>query len=596
VTNTDQRLQHVIAAFVRQEFGAPVAAIVGLAEILIEDARRSGDETHVSDFERIRSAGLSLQEQLGSLINLAKQAPVGNQDPAKFKSRLRHDLRTPLNAVKGYSELIIEDARDCGRVEIVEDVRKILTSVEELLAKIDRVVDLTDGSESADAQSTPMGATFFPRQVGDLMRSIQPVAPKSREQSASGRILVVDDNEANRDLLSRRLSRNGHMVDTADSGKSALQAVTKATYDLILLDLMMPEMNGLEVLTRLKADPAVQHVPVMMISALDEINSIVTCIEAGAEDYIPKPFDPVLLNARIDASLERKRLRDREQAFLDQLKVEKSKSESLLFNILPETIIRRIRQGEVEIADRFTEATILFSDLVGFTGLANRCPPSRIVEILNDLFSAFDALAERLRLEKIKTIGDAYMVAGGLPEQNPEHAIAVAHMALGMIEIVHETGKRFGERLEVRIGIHSGEVVAGLIGRHRSIYDVWGDTVNTASRLESSGAPNRIQISDATYNKLKDAFFCELRGPVEIKGKGNDADLLSGPETAVSLGSIGKSGEPSAHGRSGRGSSPTPIPRLDCLHPRPERLNRPHRRAWPLLTRSSARSLEAKCG
>jgi len=530
VTDKDQRLQHVIAAFVRQEFGAPAAAIVGIAEILIEDARRSGDESYVSDLERIRSAGLSLQEQLGSLVNLATHGTAGNgQDAAEFKSRLRHDLRTPLNAVKGYSELIIEDARDSGRVEILVDVRNMLTSVDKLLGQIDRLVDLTDPANSGDAQSIPIAASFFPRQVDDLMRSIQPVTPKSREHSASGHILVVDDTEANRDLLSRRLSRSGHMVDTADGGKSAIEAVTNSTYDLILLDLMMPEMNGLEVLRLLKANPAVQHIPVMMISALDEINSIVTCIEAGAEDYIPKPFDPVLLGARIEASLERKRLRDREQAFLNQLKLEKNKTESLLFNILPEPIIRRIRQGEVEIADRFTEATILFSDLVGFTALANRCSPSRIVEILNHLFSAFDALAKRLKLEKIKTIGDAYMVAGGLPEQSPHHAVAVAEMALGMIEVVQETGARFGERLEVRIGVHSGEVVAGLIGRHRSIYDVWGDTVNTASRLESSGLPNRVQISDATYQILKEVYACERRGPVEIKGKGAMLTYFLGP-------------------------------------------------------------------
>ena len=270
----------------------------------------------------------------------------------------------------------------------------------------------------------------------------------------------------------------------------------------------------------LKDDPAVQHIPVIMISALDEIDSIVRCIEAGAEDYIPKPFDPVLLAARIDASLERKRLRDREQAFTVELQAEKSKSDSLLLNILPASIVERMRQGEVTIADRFPEATILFSDLVGFTSLASRCSPGQIIEILNKLFSAFDDLAKRLRLEKIKTIGDAYMVAGGLPEQRPDHALAVADMALGMIEAVRLIGAQFGEILEARIGIHSGEVVAGIIGQHRFIYDVWGDTVNTASRLESSGLPNRIQISDATYQLISDKFRCELRGPIEVKGKG----------------------------------------------------------------------------
>lgn len=521
MTKPDQRLQRVIAAFVRQEFGAPITTIIGLTEILIEDARRSGSDIYISDLERIRSAGFLLQEQFGSVVDLAVHGPAPtDQDLADFKSKLRHNLRTPLNAVKGYSELIIEDATDNGRVEILVDIRKVLAAAEELLGQIDRLIDLPEVNELSAAQSNPLGATFLPGQVDELMRAIQPPTLKPRDPARSGRILVVDDTEANRDLLSRRLGRNGHMVDTADGGKSALKAAMTTEYDLILLDLMMPEMNGFEVLTRLKADPAVQHIPIMMISALDEIDSIVRCIEAGAEDYIPKPFDSVLLSARIEASLERKRLRDREQAFLNQLKVEKSKTEALLFNILPETIIRRIRQGEIEIADRFTEASILFSDLVGFTELANRCSPGRIVEILNSLFSIFDALAKRLKLEKIKTIGDAYMVAGGLPEPSPSHAIAVADMATGMIEAVRKAGERFGEKLEVRIGIHSGEVVAGIIGQHRSIYDVWGDTVNTASRLESSGLPGRIQISEATYHMVKGTFMCEPRGAVEVKGKG----------------------------------------------------------------------------
>ncbi len=296
--------------------------------------------------------------------------------------------------------------------------------------------------------------------------------------------------------------------------------MSKSEFDLILLDLMMPDINGLQLLTWLKANPAVQHIPVIMISALDEIDSIVRCIEAGAEDYIQKPFDPVLLGARIEASLERKRLRDRERAFTDELRVEKGKTESLLLNILPGTILSRIRKGESAIADRFTDATILFADLVGFTNLAEQHSPGRIVELLNGLFSAFDNLAGRLKVEKIKTIGDAYMAAAGLPEEGPGHALSIAEMALGMMDAVRETGKRFDEALQLRIGIHSGEVVAGLIGRHRSIYDVWGDTVNIASRLESTGLPNRIQISESTYQRVKDVFTCELRGPVALKGKG----------------------------------------------------------------------------
>lgn len=519
VTDSAQRVERALTAFVRQEFGAPIATILGLTEILIEDAHSRKDESLASDLDRIHSAGRLLQEQLDRLVSLATQGYLGvGDDSTALRTTLRHDLRTPLNAVKGYSELILEDARDSGREDLLTDMTKVVAAAEQLLGQIDRLIGLTEEARSSDAPHVP--ATPTRDLVGEIMRSIQPIVPKPKTNFLSGRILVVDDTEANRDLLSRRLRRQGHAVDTADGGRSALEAMSKSEFDLILLDLMMPDINGLQILTWLKANPAVQHIPVIMISALDEIDSIVRCIEAGAEDYLPKPFDPVLLGARIEASLERKRLRDRERAFTNELRAEKGKTESLLLNILPGTILSRIRKGETAIADRFPDATILFADLAGFTNLADQHSPGRVVELLNGLFSAFDRLAKSLKVEKIKTIGDAYMAAGGLPEEGPGHAISVAEMALGMIDAVRETGKRFDETLEVRIGIHSGEVVAGLIGQHRSIYDVWGDTVNIASRLESTGLPNRIQISESTYQRVKDAFHCELRGPVALKGKG----------------------------------------------------------------------------
>jgi class 3 adenylate cyclase len=522
VIEPNQRLERALAAFVRQDFGAPIATIIGLTEILIEDAQRNGDDQLVSDLDRIHAAGLLLQEQLSRLVDLATQNPFEFAgDFGAFKAKLRHDLRTPLNAVKGYGELIIEDARDNGREDLLADVGKLTDAADQLLGQIDKLFGVTDASGLILPETSPLVGKPSRDLVDQIMQSIRPVAPeRRRDHTVPSRILVVDDMKANRDLLSRRLSRDGHTVGMADGGHSALELLGKSEFDLVLLDLMMPDINGFEVLRRLKDDPAVRHIPVIMISALDEIDSIVRCIEAGAEDYISKPFDPVLLGARIDASLERKRLRDREQAFTVELQAEKSKSDALLLNILPASIVERMRRGEVGIADRFPEATILFSDLVGFTSLAGKSSPGQIIEILNSLFSSFDALAKRLRLEKIKTIGDAYMVAGGLPEEQPDHALAVADMALGMIEAVRQIGAQFGENLEVRIGIHSGEVVAGIIGQHRFIYDVWGDTVNTASRLESSGVPNRIQISEATHQRINDKFHCELRGPIEVKGKG----------------------------------------------------------------------------
>jgi len=311
-----QRLERAVAAFARQEFGAPVATIIGLTELMIEDARRIGDNLLASDLGRIHSAGLLLQDQVSELVDLATQGSLDAiGDTEAVKAKLRHDLRTPLNAIKGYSELIIEGARESGEQDVIADTGKLLDAAEQLLGQIDKLVGLADaGAESADVP--PLIAMPSRSVIDQVMRSIQPITPNARrDQSISSRILVVDDMEANRELLSRRLSRDGHLVTMANDGHSALELLGKTEFDLVLLDLMMPDINGFDVLRRLKEDPAMRHIPVIMISALDEIDSIVRCIEAGAEDYIAKPFDPVLLAARIDATLERKRLRDREHAF-----------------------------------------------------------------------------------------------------------------------------------------------------------------------------------------------------------------------------------------------------------------------------------------
>jgi adenylate cyclase len=307
--------------------------------------------------------------------------------------------------------------------------------------------------------------------------------------------------------------REGYRVTAAESGAAALALTAVESFDLVLLDLMMPGMSGFEVLCRIKADAGTRHVPVIMISALDELDSTVRCIEAGAEDYLPKPFNPVLLRARIGASLEKKRL-------IDELRAEKERSEVLLLNILPRTIVERMRRGETVIADHIAEATILFSDLVDFTSLAARRSAQETVAVLGDIFCRFDGLAARYGLEKIKTTGDGYMVAGGLPEARADHATAIAEMALAMLDAVETAGRIVGERLQLRIGLNTGALIAGVLGTHKFVYDVWGDTVNTAKRMESYGLPGQVHVSAATRLALGDAFRFEPRGPLDIKGKG----------------------------------------------------------------------------
>jgi class 3 adenylate cyclase len=201
------------------------------------------------------------------------------------------------------------------------------------------------------------------------------------------------------------------------------------------------------------------------------------------------------------------------------LDVEKQKSERLLLNILPAPIAERLKEDNCIIADHFDSTTVMFSDIVGFTAMSEKVAPAELVNYLNRMFSAFDDLAERHGLEKIKTIGDAYMVAGGFPEKRSCHAKNVSAMALEMLEVVKRFNVGADKPVSIRIGIHTGPAVAGVIGIKKFAYDVWGDTVNTASRMEASGMPGRIQLSEQAAQQLGDEFIVEERGMVELKGK-----------------------------------------------------------------------------
>jgi class 3 adenylate cyclase len=214
--------------------------------------------------------------------------------------------------------------------------------------------------------------------------------------------------------------------------------------------------------------------------------------------------------------------RARRDAFVSArlLARERERSERLLRNVLPEPIAERLKDSEERIAEHFDEATVLFGDIVGFTQLSETLPPDRLVGLLDDLFRQFDVMAERHGLEKIKTIGDAYMVVAGVPSRRPDHAQAIAAMALEMRDSLRVPELPGGQQLAMRIGIHSGPVVAGVIGKRKLLYDLWGDTVNTASRMESHGVAGHIQVSAATRGLLGSEFELTARGEIEIKGKG----------------------------------------------------------------------------
>jgi adenylate cyclase len=247
---------------------------------------------------------------------------------------------------------------------------------------------------------------------------------------------------------------------------------------------------------------------------------VIRCVEIGADDYVTKPFNPVLLNARILASLEKKRLRDQERNYFEMIATERQKAETLLRNILPETIANRLKQGESAIADQYPSTTVLVADIVGFSQTTEQMSPAEAVELLNDIVSQFDWLAELHGLEKIKTIVDKYIAVAGAPNTQINHASAGAEMALEMQKVIKRVATLSRLNFRLRMGLCSGPVIGGVIGRRKFIYDIWGETVRIAVTLEGECEPGGIRVSESTYDALREKYQFRETDRVDIKRKG----------------------------------------------------------------------------
>lgn len=388
----------------------------------------------------------------------------------------------------------------------------------------------------------------------------------SSSLTANGVIMVVDVRSNPWPELLQSLRNLGcelHLVDP----KALLSLVMEVGPHAILLNTQLgadSAEGGFELCQKLKKDAQTRLIPVLFITVDGEKTQRLRGFEAGASDYIVEPFwveegiariqnqvasyrlqrslqlqmlrshgtgQPSLLSdlhrvmrqqaQRLTEANQRlsREIREREAAEA-ALRVEKQKSEQLLLNILPRAVVEQLKQLHGSLAERFEEVSILFADIVNFTPLAAQIPPLDLVSWLNHIFSEFDRLAEHHRLEKIKTIGDAYMVVGGLPIARPDHAEAVMEMAIAMQATAKTFSRHDDKPFQLRIGINTGTVVAGVIGIRKFSYDLWGDAVNIASRMQSQGAPGQIQVTEETYRYLRDRFHFEQMGEVLVKGRG----------------------------------------------------------------------------
>jgi len=357
-------------------------------------------------------------------------------------------------------------------------------------------------------------------------------------------ILLVDDTAENIDILNGLLMPFKRKV--AMNGEKALALANSGNPpDLILLDIDMPGMNGFEVCENLKQNPDTQDIPVIFLTADTDKKTTVKGFRLGASDFMTKPFDPDELMVRVKTQLELRESRQRLETIVQQLELssallkqsgeelnrqknalekEKKTANELLLNVLPEYVAKELQEKGLVTPRHFPIATVLFADLVNFSSLSKGMTPSEMVDELNTLFVGFDEILERNNMEKIKTIGDGYMAAGGIPIQNSTNPVDAVRSGLEMCEFlkkIKDTNANSRKPVwDIRIGIHTGDLIAGVIGKSKFVYDIWGIAVNTASRMESAGEPGKVNISGITYQLVKEKFNCAPRGKLEVKNMG----------------------------------------------------------------------------
>jgi adenylate cyclase len=339
-------------------------------------------------------------------------------------------------------------------------------------------------------------------------------------RSGAARLLVVDDNKVNRLLLTRSLEVQGHSVASAENGRVALEMLRREPFDVVLLDMEMPEMDGFQVLEQLVNDRQLRDLPVIVTSSLEGVANVVRCIELGAEDYLSKPVNPVLLKARIGASLEKKRLRDQQKELMRRFAT-------------PE-VAQDLQDSGFSLGGKLVHASVMFSDIRGFTALAESQPPEETIELLNTYYALmFDAISGHGGVVTLM-MGDGLMSVFGAPMPLPDHGESAVRAAQEMVELIDlfnlEREAEEKPPIKIGIGIASGEMVAGYTGTNqRATYTCIGDTVNLAARLETHTkvAQRTILIDQATREGLSERVTVEALGPVPLKGKAVPVDIFS---------------------------------------------------------------------
>lgn len=490
------RVRAAALGHMRHELRTPINGIIGYSEMLLEDVE---EDALVADLGRIREAGRRLLDRVDEVLRPDRLRGDSAEDIEAFAEQVRVDLRTPISAVVGYAELLMETCQDEGRDALVPDLERILSSARRLLDLSEDIVGVA--TLEADG-SGPDGLAESSQLTRQVLARIRPVEAAGRPDG-EGRLLVVDDNETNRDLLSRQLARHGYVVSTATNGEEGLERLEREDYDLILLDVIMPGMDGVEMLGRIQADPRWAEIPVIMLSSLDEVDSAVRCIEMGALDYVSKPVQATLLEARIAAALEIRELRRREEIYRNRVDADTALIGRLLDGAVPGPLKRRVAEGTLDIVESYPDITVVRGVIAGPRPGAGGT--GRIRELAAAL-ARFEALARSMEVDICLWRPDGFLAA----TTGDGHAVRAADLVLAARDAFDEPTPGFG--------LHSGEAVGGILGRDQPRFELWGEAVDTAEALAGLARAGEVLVTSTAEGELRESHALEARGVRDVAG------------------------------------------------------------------------------
>jgi adenylate cyclase len=414
-------------------------------------------------------------------------------------SQQQHDLFNVLGAMRGYAELIVED--------LDKQLPQLLSALQRVLKAVNSATEPESATSTASIKQLGNGVT--------------------------GTILAVDDSADNRDLLSRYLKREGHSVLLASSGEEALELLAENQIDLVLLDLIMPGMDGSEVLQRIKDNPVSRPIPVIVISGRQDMEGIIACIGAGADDYLFKPFNQVLLQARIKAGLERKRWHDKEEQYREQLEINQKFIRATFGRYVSDEVVASLLEKPegLELGGDLREVTMLMSDIRQFSSICERLPPDDVMKMLNNYLGTMSEIIMGHQGTIDEFIGDAILAIFGAPisrEDDAERAVQCAlEMQQAMLEINRNNVSQGLPEISMGIGVNTGAVIAGNIGSEkRSKYGVVGHHVNLTARIESETAGGEVLVSKSTLDKLQSPATIGRSEQVQVKGIGEKVSIF----------------------------------------------------------------------